>query len=69
MKVPKEGEVYKHFKGGLYVILHAAFSTEDESPQVVYKSVDSHLVWVRPMSDFTARMAPSGEKRFTLISE
>jgi hypothetical protein len=67
MKVPKEGEVYKHFKGGIYVILHEAFSTEDESPQVVYKSIDSALVWVRPTSDFSATMTPCGRKRFTLI--
>ena len=35
-KKPEAGEKYRHFKGGIYEILHCAISTETREEMVVY---------------------------------
>lgn len=44
---------YTHYKkGGLYVILCYAIRESDFVSMVVYKSVETLKVWVRPESEF-----------------
>lgn len=56
---PKEmiGKKYRHFKGGLYVVLEIALHTETETLMVIYKSLDnpSH-VFARPLHIFLSKV-------------
>lgn len=43
---------YRHFKGGLYRVLHNATHTETDQPMVVYVDVFTNQIYVRPTSMF-----------------
>ena len=43
---------YKHFKGNEYEVIDVATHTETNEKFVVYKSVDSAKVWIRPYAMF-----------------
>lgn len=51
------GYLYKHFKGGLYVVTDIAVHSETEEPMVIYRSWhDPLLVWCRPLSMFLSEV-------------
>lgn len=56
-EVPCIGDVFKHFKGGMYKITHFAWSAEDESQLVIYRPFADLTVtrqlWVRPLREFS----------------
>ena len=53
MAQPVAGELYKHFKGGLYRIVTIAQHTETEEGLVIYRSEDDpSKVWARPVVNF-----------------
>ena len=54
----KTGDVYRHFKGGDYVILAVATlesskGTDKEQKLVIYQSKEKKTVWARTMENFT----------------
>lgn len=50
--MPEPGDVWKHYKGGLYKILHLANNAAGQ-PEVVYTSADEESgVFVRPLQEF-----------------
>lgn len=51
-QIPKQGEIYKHFKGDLYEVLAVAKHTETMEDMVVYKDAEGENVYVRPLSMF-----------------
>lgn len=58
---------YKHpINGDVYEILHEAFNSSDMSEQIVYKSLQTGKVWVRPKSEFFSEVQPN-TPRFMLI--
>ena len=51
--IPKEGEIYRHFKGNEYQIITVAEHSEDESQMVVYKAMYGEgKCYVRPLDMF-----------------
>ena len=53
MPQPAEGELYRHFKGGLYRIVTIAQHTETSEGLVIYRSEDDpSKVWARPVVNF-----------------
>ncbi len=64
--LPQPGALYKHYKGGLYKILHIGYSAEDVSLQVIYQCENSKEVWVRSLIEFLD-VLEDGTQRFTLI--
>ena len=53
MPTPVEGELYRHFKGGLYRIVTIAQHTETSEGLVIYRSEeDPSKVWARPVTLF-----------------
>ena len=51
------GHLYKHFKGGLYIVTDIAVHSETEEPMVIYRSWhDPLLVWCRPLSMFLSEV-------------
>lgn len=69
-------QIYRHFKGGLYLILAVALSEEGFEPTVVYMSLNGdNRVWTRSQADFTSlvpedRVNPTGQRnRFELVTD
>lgn len=56
MKMPKKGEIYKHFKGDLYEVLAIAKHTEIEELMVVYQEVDGENTYARPLEMFVSKV-------------
>lgn len=51
--IPKEGEIYRHFKGNEYQIVALAEHSEDSSQMVVYKAMYGEgKCYVRPLDMF-----------------
>ncbi len=66
---PRVGEIYRHYKGGLYVVIARAIHEESCEPLVIYQSNISGATWARSLENFTSRV-PVGiyfEPRFTRI--
>lgn len=66
-------QVYKHYKGNIYVVLHIAKHTETEEDMVVYTkfaTVDD-TIWVRPVGMWNDIVEYEGKKqpRFKLLYE
>ncbi len=47
--IPAPQELYRHYKGGEYVILNVATHTETQETMVVYLSLRHGSVWCRPL--------------------
>lgn len=43
---------YRHFKGGLYCVIGMARHSESLEPVVVYQSMETCDLWVRPLTAF-----------------
>ena len=72
--LPLPGEVYIHFKGGVYRVLHLAKHTETEEILVVYKLISpgDKGIWARPLVSWgSLAVTEAGEKvpRFTKINK
>ena len=52
----KAGDLFYHFKGGLYTVIEVAKHTETGEKLVVYRSVENGTVWARPMSMFLSKI-------------
>lgn len=50
--VIETGQVWKHYKGGVYTIIAVGKLEVDLTLMVVYKSNDDGSVWIRPQHDF-----------------
>lgn len=46
------GAVYKHFKGGLYTFEGIVNHAETGEGMVLYRSLKTRELWVRPLKDF-----------------
>lgn len=69
-------QVYRHFKGGLYLVLAVALAEETYESTVVYMSLNGdNKVWTRSQADFTSLVPegkpnPTGQRnRFELVTD
>ena len=53
-RIPKKGEIYRHFKGNLYKIITIARDSETLEEKVVYKEVDGDAAYVRSLPMFVS---------------
>lgn len=61
------GSIYRHFRGGYYLMRSMATIEKTGEVVVVYESLQDHQVWVRPLSEFTDDVSqnennPTGQK-------
>lgn len=52
MQLPNKGELWKHYKGGVYEIIGVGRIEYNSELCVVYKKTNDDNIWVRPLSDF-----------------
>ena len=66
-RIPKPGDIYKHFKGKRYKILHIAVSTETGEDVVVFETVQGdHKVYVSLLESF---MSPLDTGKYPYIDQ
>jgi hypothetical protein len=65
---PKTGEQYRHFKGGLYLILGTGLLESNLEPVVIYMSADL-VTWVRTLKDFRGTMKTEAGKIRRFVRE
>lgn len=74
-RIPKKGEIYRHFKGNLYEIVIIARDSETLEEKVVYKEVDGDAAYVRSLPMFVSYVDKQKypdvkqEFRFELVKE
>lgn len=63
------GQLIRHFKGGLYRVLHCTRSADNPSRfLIVYRSEDDGQIWVRSEEAFFAEL-PGDVPRFSLEAQ
>ena len=64
--------LYRHYKGGLYVVLTCARLSEERDVEVVvYRSLLTKKVWERPLAMWCERVEVDGRQvpRFELVED
>lgn len=60
------GKTYRHYKGNVYKIIALAKHSETLEGMIVYQSVKTGDVWVRPAKMWNETVDKNGTLRFTL---
>ncbi|MCM1265720.1 MAG: DUF1653 domain-containing protein [Candidatus Gastranaerophilales bacterium] len=60
------GKIYKHYKGNLYKIIALAKHSETEEDMIVYESLKTDDIWVRPATMWNNVIDDKGTLRFTI---
>ena len=60
------GRTYRHYKGNIYKVTALAKHSETLEDMVVYQSVNTGDVWVRPMKMWNETVDKNNTLRFTL---
>lgn len=61
---PTPQSLWRHFKGGLYLVICVAKDSETQEEVVVYRERNTTKNWTRPLKDWHLR---DGKPRFTPI--
>lgn len=65
---PKPGGIYRHYKGGLYEVLHLSKHTETKEILVNYKSLHFGSFYSRPLESWNESIEDQPLlKRFILV--
>lgn len=68
VKKPNPKEMYRHYKGGLYVVEDIVTHSEDMSEMVLYRSLSADgRLFVRPLSMWFEMIPKLNVTRFTRI--
>ena len=75
IRMPKSGDIYRHFKGNLYEVVLIARDSETLEEKVVYKEVNGDAAYVRSLPMFVSPVDKekypdvTQEFRFQLVEE
>lgn len=74
-KIANEGlEIYRHFKGPIYVVTGRSIDTETGKTHILYRKFNleqrdlDHVIWSRPMGMFFENVQFTEEPRFKKIT-
>lgn len=59
-ELPKPGDAFRHYKGGIYRVLTTATREKDLRSVVIYKSL-ADGIWTRPLDEFIGNIEVNGE--------
>ena len=59
---------YRHYKGNMYEIIAIGKHSETLEDMIVYKSIKTGDIWVRPYSMWNETVDDIGTLRFTFVS-
>ena len=68
MQEIKAGLKYRHYKGNIYEIIAIGKHSETLEDVIVYKSIKTGDIWVRPYSMWNETVDDRGTLRFTFVS-
>lgn len=69
------GGLYRHFKGGLYILRGIAEHSENGKAYVIYEDAETRKLWVRPYGIFVSKVdtkkypEATQEYRFELVPD
>jgi len=63
------GKIYRHYKGNLYKIIAFGKHSETVEDMIVYQSVKTGDIWVRPREMWNNVIDENGTLRFILVEE
>jgi hypothetical protein len=58
------GQIFRHFKGGLYVIVCVSIKEDTLDTLITYRSNKKGTIWTRTAANFLERVDPSPESPF-----
>lgn len=61
------GKIYKHYKGNLYKIINFGKHSETLEKMIIYQSVKTGEIWIRPYNMWNEVVDNEGTLRFTKI--
>ena len=61
------GKTYKHYKGNIYKVIALAKHSETLEDMIVYQSVKTNEIWVRPKRMWSEIVDDKGTLRFTPV--
>ncbi len=61
------GKTYKHYKGNIYKVIALAKHSETLEDMIVYQSVKTNEIWVRPKKMWSEIVDDKGTLRFTPV--
>jgi hypothetical protein len=66
-----EGDIFRHYKGGYYIIVAFAVKEDTGEPLVVYRSNRKKTTWVRTFDNFFGIVEVDGDQvqRFEKVYE
>lgn len=57
---------YRHYKGGLYEFITTGYEEDTIEEVVIYKSLETNIVWVRNVHDFYGNVELINEEDSTI---
>ena len=67
MQSIEKNKIYRHYKGNLYKILEFGKNSETLEDMIIYQSLKSGNIWVRPYKMWNEIINEEGTLRFTSI--
>ncbi|MEM6603187.1 MAG: DUF1653 domain-containing protein [Pseudomonadota bacterium] len=69
----KSGDIFKHYKGGIYTVLHVGYDANNsrdlptKTKVVIYMDHVERNIWTRDFEEFCS-LCDDGKSRFTKIT-
>ena len=71
MQQPQYQQIYKHYKGDLYMVYGIGNHSETLEPLVIYHKIKDQSLWVRPLTMFCEKVQVNDcwVDRFMLVDD
>lgn len=58
---PAKGTMWRHCKGGLYVVVCVALEERKLNPVVIYQAIEDGVTWTRPLAEWRENVKYKGK--------